>query len=451
MDLLEKIRAGKMSKFQVGVIVTCFLVNIIEGFDIFMMAFVMPALSATWNLGPVQIGYLLSAALIGMTVGSFALSPLGDRIGRRRLILACLGVVAVGMGLSYLAADPTQLVFLRALTGLGVGGTMSSVSVLVSEYSTEKHGGLTMGLYTTGLPLGGLVAGAVIGATVGPWGWRSAFLAGALATVLVVAVASRFLSESLDFLTMKRPPNALDRVNAILLKMNHPALTELPLREQAGSPRFSEVLREIFGRRMLAITVLMWLSFGMLQAAYFSTTSWTPQALTFATGNAQLGVLAGSLVSLGGILGSVVFAVLSVWIPKRVLTIAFLGVAAVIYVGFSASLGAVAVALVLAVALGLVNNASIAGFYTLGPRVYSPVARATGFGWILGAGRIASFAAPIVVGYLIGAGWSIQTIFIAFAVPMVVSSVLLVMVTALERRRSMLPQGEVALAGNTSA
>lgn len=299
--------------------------------------------------------------------------------------------------------------------------------------------------------MGGLIAGAVIGATVGPWGWRSAFLSGALATVLVVAVASRFLSESLDFLTMKRPPNALDRVNIILLKMNHPALTELPLREKAGSPRFSEVLREIFGRRMLAITVLMWMSFGMLQAAYFSTTSWTPQALTIATGNAQLGVLAGSLVSLGGILGSVAFAVLSVWIAKRVLTIAFLAAAAVIYLGFSASLGAVAVALVLAVALGLANNASIAGFYTLGPRVYSPVAGATGFGWILGAGRIASFAAPIVVGYLIGAGWSIQTIFIAFAVPMVVSSVLLLMVSVLERRRSVVAQGEVALAVTTSA
>jgi benzoate transport len=435
MDLLERIRTSKMSRYQITVIVICFLINVVEGIDVFMMSFIMPTLSAEWGLTPVQIGYLLSAALFGMTIGSFVLSPLGDRVGRRNLIIACLAVVAVGMAMSYFATDLGQLVLLRGLTGLGIGATMSSVSVLVFEYSTAKHRGLAIGLFTTGFPLGGLLAGATIKAMVGIWGWQSAFLLGALATVLVIVLALFFLSESIDFLTVKQPPNALSRINTILGKMNQPGLAELPARPQNAAPKFSEVLHEVFGRRMIAITLLMWLSYGMLQAAFYFTTSWTPQAFTIVTGDKQLGVTAGTMVSLGGILGSVTFALLSVWISKRVLTAAFLMVAAVVYIGFSNSLTMISLALVLAVGLGLINNAAIAGFYTVGPGVYSAVARATGFGWMLGAGRIASIISPIVVGYLIDAKWNIQTIFTVFAGPLLLSAAALLLVAALERRR----------------
>jgi MFS family permease len=131
----------------------------------------------------------------------------------------------------------------------------------------------------------------------------------------------------------------------------------------------------------------------------------------------------------------VTFALLSVWISKRVLTAAFLMVAAVVYIGFSNSLTMISLALVLAVGLGLINNAAIAGFYTVGPGVYSAVARATGFGWMLGAGRIASIISPIVVGYLIDAKWNIQTIFTVFAGPLLLSAAALLLVAALERRR----------------
>ncbi|MEZ2389078.1 MFS transporter [bacterium RCC_150] len=436
-----------MTKFQVAVIVVCFLINIVEGIDVFMMSFIMPSLSAEWGLTPVQIGYLLSAALTGMTIGAFVLSPLADRFGRRNLILGSLVLVTLGLFLSYFSTDVTQLIVLRTITGLGVGAAMASVSVLVSEYSSEKHSGLAMGLYTTGYPLGGLLAGATIGAIVKPLGWHYAFLLAAGATFVVLVLALFFLTESLDFLTAKQPRNALKRINVIVAKLGQLPLAELPAREQGRAPSFSAVIREVFGRRMIGITLLIWLAYGLLQAAFYFTTSWTPQAFTIVTGDKQLGITAGSLVSLGGILGSVIFAVLSVWVAKRVLTVAFLCAAAVIYVIFSNSLGAISLALLLAVCLGLINNAAIAGFYTLGPRIYSPVGRATGFGWMLGAGRIASIVSPIIVGYLINAQWSVGSIFAMFAAPLLLSACALLAVVGLQKRQEREPAIEAVPAG----
>ncbi|MBN9102372.1 MULTISPECIES: MFS transporter [unclassified Pseudonocardia] len=76
--------------------------NVGEGFDILVMAFAASGVAAEWGLGAAQIGVLLSSGLIGMALGSALVAPLGDRIGRRPMTLACLAIATVGMGFSAL-------------------------------------------------------------------------------------------------------------------------------------------------------------------------------------------------------------------------------------------------------------------------------------------------------------------------------------------------------------
>jgi len=79
----------RMAPLQVFAVAVCVFINGLDGFDVLAVAFTAPAIARDWHLSPVALGSLFSAGLIGMSVGAFFLSPLGDRIGRRNTILVC--------------------------------------------------------------------------------------------------------------------------------------------------------------------------------------------------------------------------------------------------------------------------------------------------------------------------------------------------------------------------
>ncbi|MBB6406468.1 hypothetical protein [Arthrobacter sp. AZCC_0090] len=121
-------------------------------------------------------------------------------------------------------------------------------------------------------------------------------------------------------------------------------------------------------------------------------------------GNNQIGVAAGILVSTGGIVGALGFGIFSTWIKNRLLNTFCLVLAGIAHVGLASSFGTIGLALALAAIACMLTNAGVAGYYTIVPPPYSAKARASGFGWMIGVGRLVSIAAPILVGYLIAAG-----------------------------------------------
>ena len=100
MNVRETIVSQPMSRFQIGVLITCLLVCMIDGFEILVMGFVVPALGKAWHLSPVQVGYVLAAGIFGMAMGSTFLSPLADKFGRRKHVLLCMLLIVVGMVVS---------------------------------------------------------------------------------------------------------------------------------------------------------------------------------------------------------------------------------------------------------------------------------------------------------------------------------------------------------------
>lgn len=84
MELRDAIRLNKMTGFQWMVVVMCILLTVIDGYEILVAAFTLPVLGPEWKLSESQAGLLLSISTLGMGVGAALLSPLADRIGRRR-------------------------------------------------------------------------------------------------------------------------------------------------------------------------------------------------------------------------------------------------------------------------------------------------------------------------------------------------------------------------------
>ena len=106
-----------MSRVQVGAVALTVLLSALDGYDVLSVTFAAPAITHDWGIGKGALGIVLSSGLAGMAIGSFALAPLADVIGRRRAVLLALTLMSVGSLLCATAASVPQLAGWRVVTG----------------------------------------------------------------------------------------------------------------------------------------------------------------------------------------------------------------------------------------------------------------------------------------------------------------------------------------------
>ena len=381
-----------MTRAQWLAVAVCIVLNMLDGFDVLVMAFTASEVSAHWKLTGGQLGWLLSAGLFGMAGGSLFIAPFADRYGRRAVILACLALITAGMLLSALATQPGQLGALRVLTGLGIGGMLASLSVITAEYSSDRWRSTNVSLQATGYPVGATLGGSIAALLITRYGWRSVFLFGAAASALMIPVALRWLPESRDFLTAREAPSR--RV----------------------------MLDELFTARYLRSTLLIWMGFFLVMFSFYFVLSWTPRLLVAAGLSARQGITGGVLLNLGGIAGGSLFGYLALRRSPRWLTCGYAGLAALSLVLFGLLGAKLGPAFVVALGIGVSLFGSMVGLYALAPSLYPAAIRTTGMGWAIGIGRLGAILAPITVGLLIDAGWQTPQLYFAFAVPMVAAA-----------------------------
>ena len=415
MSIRESIDSRPMSRYQVMVVGLCLAIVLSEGYDLLLMAFAAPEIATEWGLSGSQTGILLSSALIGMALGSAFLAPLADRIGRRPLTLACLLLVAISMGFASISANYLQLGLVRLLTGLGIGGLVASLPVITAEFSPRSRRSTMIALYTMGLPLGGVLGGIAATLLTASYGWRASFVAGAVLTLILLIVVYLRMPESIDYLLVRRPAGALEKINRILPKMNLGAIAELPAvvgREAPG------VRTAIFTGANGVRSMLLGGAFFFMMAAFYFAASWTPKLLQQSGFSAQQGISGGVLLNIGGAAAILVFSVLAITVRSRILTVGALVGAAMSFLAMSTVIGNLTLALIVTVALGAFVNTSATGLYALAPDCYPASVRATAIGWASALGRIGAITSPIVAGLLIDRDWTPSALFVAFAIPL---------------------------------
>jgi benzoate transport len=432
--LQRRLAQGPITAFQLTVIALCVGLNMLDGFDVLAMSFAASGVKADWHLLDGQLGALLSAGLVGMGLGSLTLGPCADRWGRRIVVLLSVALAGLGMLSSAFAHDYAQLLVLRVLTGVGIGGTIASVAVIVSEYAPDRLRGTALAIYATGYSIGATIGGALAAYAIPRYGWRAAFVIGGTLSLLMLPLAWRKLPESLDFLLTRRPPSGLRRVNTLLQAMGQPSVTVLAEpptgsnqsgQDHSGKDSVGAQLRLL----MRPTTALVWIVFFCTMASFYFILSWTPRLLNAAGLSAGAGLTGGVLLNLGGIAGCGLFAFAAARADTHRLLFGALIGSALLIVVFGLAMSRPDIALLwTALLLGVIANAAMAGLYAVGPPLYPTAVRTTGMGWAIGIGRFGAILAPLASGALLDRGWLPAQLYFFFSAPFVIAAVALVLI-----------------------
>ncbi|MCI0142612.1 MFS transporter [Arthrobacter bambusae] len=379
----------RMGLSQYLVVFLCMLLNMMDGFDLFIVGFALPHLPNGFASAS-EKGFIISAALFGMGIGAMFLARLADRVGRRITVLGGLLANLIGLVVSALAVNAAILMTGRFLTGLGVGVVSVVIVVIAQEASPAERRSMSTGIVMIGFPLGSTVGAFASAAALSLTGnaWQSLFWAGVILAVIGLAVAYFTVPESAAFLA--RAARAVPGGETGTESAKAPE----------ERPTAEETRPALFGRSLWATTLLLAIGYGMLSAAYYFVGTWTPQLITNLTGDQAAGAIAGISVSVGTLVGAVLFALVSLRFKAVGLTTAFLCIGILAIIGFALLMPS-PIANIFGGLLGLTVFASMAGYTAMVPTQYPVLARAKGYGMMLGIGRVGAIIAPLLVGFAV--------------------------------------------------
>lgn len=415
INVSDRINETPVGAFQYRVVAICALVALLDGLDIQAMGLVIPTLSDEWGVASSSFGPVLSASFAGIMVGMLGFGVLGDRFGRRVILLISFALVGFSSTATALATNHEMLMALRFLTGLGIGGCLPNATALTAEYVPANRLAFFVTLMYSAVPLGGVVGGYIASDLIQWFGWQSVFIAGGMVPLILCVIIFFALPESVRFL-VRRPGNEA-RVGNILGKIDRD-YTYVPgdsFTVPPGASRSSA--GQLFSEGRGPSTLLLWAIFFFSLFGMYLLASWLPTIFTQFGWPREQAIRSVSHFWLGGILGGLVAGwLIDRYGPYRVLTPAFLLAALLTAaLGTASDSGWLVVLTVLAAGFGVVG-AQLA-MTALAADLYPTTARSTGVGWGLGIGRLGAVISPTAGGLALAAGWTQWELFAAAAIP----------------------------------
>ncbi len=413
--------ARQWTRLSLQVVGLCFMINAVDGMNVFLMSYLAPSISRDWALSPTTLGEIFSAALVGMAIGGLIIAPLGDRYGRRPLILAALLMMSAGMVLSGLAGGVIALLLARVLVGMGIGTVLACMTALVAEFAPPHRRNFSVGLLQGGYPIGATATGFVTGWALVHYSWRSILLFSGFGSLVFFPIGFFLLPESVAFLEHLRRGGSLEPLNYINRPLDEPSLDALP--SEQTRVREKHVLSSLLGKSLRHDTLLLWSAIFFGYMVLYSIVSWIPKLAIDAGLNPRDGIYAGAVYNLGAFAGTAVLARMSDSTRLKLLISFFLLGAAGLLIVFGGVSMPVDAVLLTAFTIGVTLQGGFNGIYPLATCVYPIKVRSSGLGWAMGLGRAGAVIGPMLAGLMLSLHAPLIVLFLTLAAALVIASV----------------------------
>lgn len=420
-SLVDRRPLGRLQRLS---LVLCFLTGSLDGFDGQSIGLVAPSIAQHFGLPVASFAPVFAFGLFGMAVGALVLGRVSDRIGRRTAIMLALVVMAVFSLASAAAQTRGQLIAVRFLISIGLGGAIPVIATYVAEIAPARIRGIAICLLAASIPFGAMLAGLVTGAVMPLYGWRAIFVIGGLVPLANLLAIIVLLPESLRFLEGHR--DKADAAKAMQRRLWPQAPVEQGT--TAGRPALQSLpLTALFAAGRLRNTLVLATAFFMNVWLVYFIISWFPTLLLSAGLAAQIGPRAIAGFSFGGLLGTLGQGPLMARFGHRGPIVTEFAVFAMLVTGLAILPVEATLVEALAFAMGWMCQGAQGGLNVAAAAAFPTSIRATGMGFVSACGRIGAIVGAIVGGALIALNLQVHFIFLLMAVPAALAAAALTM------------------------
>lgn len=423
INILELAANSKFGKIHISVLFWCFLVLILDGYDLAVAGAALPAIMDGMGVDATTAGFMASSALFGMMFGAIGLGALSDKIGRRMTLSLCVLFFSVFTAAAGLTKDPYTFSLMRFLAGIGIGGAIPCAAAHMTEYAPQKMRGVMVTLMCCGYAIGSMIAAILGKQFIASQGWQVVFFAAGL-PVIIIPLIMLYLPESLSYL---------------LKKQDHKTLVGIARRIQpdlqiSDDTKFdTSVIKQeqpqgvggLFGNGLAFGTLMLWLAFITSLFMLYALSSWLVKLMALA--GHSLGSALNFLLAYN--IGAIVGAIGGGWLADRfsmklvAIGMCLTAMVSLVMLGYGVQPLFLVVAVVGASTLG----ASIL-MYAFAAQYYPAHLRSFGVGTASGMGRIGAISAPIIIGILVSMKLPLEQNFFAIAMAALIMAVVVALI-----------------------
>ena len=375
------------------IVIFLFALQVADGVDQVALSFAAPFMRQELGLGFEALGAAFTAGYIGTALGAIIFGIAADRVGRKPA-LCCSGIAFAGGSLATIwVTSGFELILIRFLTGLALGGLLPVVSAIVLQTVARGMRATAVTLVMVGTALGAAICGPITSVIEPYFGWQGIFLVGSIVPVILVGFAIVFV------------PNA-----------GRPAAKSRQASSGLGR-QVGEVIQNVsalFEGERRGVTLTLWLALTAAAVPMFFTLSWLP-SLAHDAGIPQ-GTLsiASSIFSLAGLVVAVSVARIIDRTGLAALVVTT-GLGSVAFLALGQSFGS---NVAFMVACGLAGGLSVSAVNLIGAiagMLYPDALRARGVGWAVAVMRLGAALTPGLGGVLIARGLPASALFLIMA------------------------------------
>jgi putative MFS transporter len=413
-ELLARLERLPFSRWHRNLFILCFVGVMFDACDFALFGMALPPVAREFGLNPAQAGLLATVGLVGAFLGALFWGTISDYIGRRTSFASTIGIFSLFTGLVGASWNVLSLSIFRFLSNFGLGGEVPVAVALTSEFAPGRIRGRMSGGMAVGFPTGLALAALVAYFIMPVWGWRAVFVVGVVPAVLLFFVRL-VMPESVRYLISR---GRLAEAEATVADIERKALAGQPApAAPVGTEERGVTVLELLTPERRLRTVLLWIvSFCFL---------WSSNGIIFMlpTILRERGVPLNQILLLllvqavAAIVGYAACSFLIDRFGRRPVLFLYYFVGAFFHLWFAEATG-VWIWFAIA-AVGWVNPGVYGSNAVYVSELYPTHLRATAVGWFFGIGRIGSFLAPTVVGFMLqyGAGaWVLHTFALTFLI-----------------------------------
>lgn len=392
---------------------------IFDGYDMGVNGVTLPLVMKELGLTATQVGLLASVAMVGMMLGASLFGSLADIIGRKKVIIIGIFIYSIFNGIVGFVHSASVFAVVRFIAGLGMGAITPVIVSLLSEFSPKANRTFLLTLVVIGVPIGQLCASLAGVAFLNAQGWRVFYYAAFISLIAVFFIVAH-VPESMKFYVAK---GKTDTIRKILSKTNPEFVfsdEDVYVVSDLNSKKVS--ICSLFGKDYARNTILIWIAFFCNLYLYFGVSTWLPKLMTIMGYTLTSSIVFLAIFLIGGIaLGPFIGMLGDKFGYKKVMPLLYIASAILIsLLSFKSSTVVFYILLFLAgAAVSSVQNLTLA----VAPEFYPISIRGTAVGWGSAISRLGSATAPIIIGVLIQAKFSMTTVFESFIIPAIIGCI----------------------------